>query len=228
MPEGANSLMRAVQNYIVIRIILSVFGPAGGVIKGVCVFCFNLCSVFTNSVQGATRPLVGLLSGAREKLGMRILMRQSTVMLTILAGSLTLLVELFPGLFYTLHGVHEIPSGGLLSLRLYALYFLFAGYDTLFRLYFSNRGDTKHSALLTVISNALLPVFAFVLTRFLPGPFLWLSYLLTESVLFFLNRQRYHMWLRRDSAEDDPNARVLYLTVEPKDAPAQRRSRSRL
>ena len=37
MPEGANSLMRAVQNYIVIRIILSVFGPAGGVIKGVCV-----------------------------------------------------------------------------------------------------------------------------------------------------------------------------------------------
>ena len=218
LPEASHSLMLALQNYIIIRLILVHFGDGGGVIKGVCAFSFSLMNVLISSVQGSMRPLAGLMSGAEDRTGLRMLMRQSGMLVTVFACAMTLLIELFPGLFYALHGVSMVPEGGLFSLRLYALYFVFRAYDTLFRLYLTNRGDAKFSTGLTLLGYATLPFFAFVLTRFLPGPYLWLSYLFTETLIFSLNLWRYRTWLKKDQTSMDPSARRLSLTVKPDEA----------
>ena len=218
LPEASHSLMLALQNYIMIRLILARFGDGGGVIKGVCAFSFSLMNVLISGVQGSMRPLAGLMSGAEDRTGLRMLMRQSGMLVTVFACAMTLLIELFPGLFYALHGVSMVPEGGLFSLRLYALYFVFRAYDTLFRLYLTNRGDAKFSTGLTLMGYATLPFFAFVLTRFLPGPYLWLSYLFTEILIFSLNLWRYRTWLKKDQTSADPSARRLSLTVKPDEA----------
>ena len=218
LPEASHSVMMAIQNYFMIRIILSVFGDEGGVIKGVCVFCFSLTNVLISGVQGSMRPLAGIVTGAKDRVGMRILMRQSFILMTIFSGVMMLLIELFPGWFFWLHGVSVIPAGGVLSVRLYTMYFCLRAYNAIFRLCFSIRGDVKYATVLTVVSNAALPVFAFVLSRIFPGPFLWLSYPMTELVLFILNLRRYRFEGKKEREEDDPAARILYLTVKTNEA----------
>lgn len=218
MTEASYSFMMALQNYFMIRIILGAFGDSGGVIKGVCGFCFSLVNVLISCVQGSTRPMAGLMVGGEDRVGLRMLMRQSGIIITAFVCTMTLIVELFPGVFYTIHGVSVIPEGGLLSLRLYALFFVFRAYDALFRLYLANREDTRFSTGLTLLGYATLPIFAFILSRVIPGPFLWLSYLFTEILIFSLNLWRYRKWLERDRSSFDPSTHYLSLTVQPDDA----------
>ena len=218
LPEASYSMILALQSYIMIRFILVFFGDAGGIIKGVCVFSSSLVNVLILGVQRAMRPLAGLMTGAEDRAGLRILMRQCGMLATVFTCFMTLTVELFPGVFYTLHGVSEIPEGGLLSLRLYALHFLFLAYNTLLRLYLTNRGEEKFSTGLTLLGYATLPIFAFALTRVLPGPYLWLSYLFTEILIFSLGLWRYGTWLKKDQSSLDPSASRLSLTVKPGEA----------
>ena len=218
MPDAAHTLMLALQNYCMIRLILIVFGNSGGVIKGVGAFCFTLVNVFISSIQGSFRPLAGLTAGAGDKIGLRLLMRQCILLTTVVVGAMTLVIELFPTWFYTLHGVKAIPEGGILSLRFDVLYLVFRGYNTLLRAYFANRGDSMFSTRLTLMGNITLPVFAYLLMLECPAPYIWLSYLLTESLILALNLLRYRGWLRKDAEESDKASKTLYLTVAPGDA----------
>ncbi len=218
LPEASYSLILALQNYIMIRLILVFFGDVGGVIMAVCTFSFSLTNVMISGVQGSMRPLAGLLSGAEDRVGLRMMMRQSAKLVTVFACVMTLFIELFPDVFYTLHGVSNVTDTELFSLRLYALHFVFIAYDTLLRLYLTNRSDTKFCTELTLLGYATLPLFAFVLTRFLPAPYLWLSYLFTEILIFSLNLWRYRMWLKKDLVSLDSSARRLSLTVKPDEA----------
>ena len=218
MPEASHSLMMALRSYFMMRVILVFFGENGGVISGVCSFSFNLMNVLISSVQGSMRPLAGLMTGAEDRPGMRILMRQGGIIAAVFACSMTLLNEFVPDVFYTLHGVSEIPEDGLFSLRLFALQFVFFGLDTLFRLYLSNRGDTRFSTRLMLMGNATLPIFAIVLTHFFPAFYMWLSFLFTELLIFAANVWRYKTWLKKDQTLAEPSARRLYLTVKPDDA----------
>lgn len=217
-PDAANMAMLALQNYFMMRIILAGFGDVGGTIKGVCFFAFNIANIFILGTMSSMRPLVGLYSGAEDPKAMRNLIQQCILASMVLVGSITIAVELFPTLFYHLNGVRNIPEGGILSIRLFALYFIFKGIDSLFRLYFANRKDAIAATGLTVIGNATLPFFAFALISFLPAPFLWLAYLLMELLIFALSGIRYLWWLKKDRSVVDPSEKVLYLTVRPEDA----------
>ena len=214
LPEASNSGINAFQNYFMIQVILSVFGATGGVIKGVCSFCLSLVNVVINGIQGSMRPLAGILTGGEDHEGLRLLMRQCVGLVVCAVGAITLVMEFNPGWFFFIHGVKEIPDGGLLSLRFYVVYFVFKGINSLFRLYLTNRKDTKFSTRLTVFGNATLPGFAFLLSLVFSAPFIWFSYLLTELLILSFNLWRYRKWLRQDAENLDPKTSTLYLTVE--------------
>ena len=217
-PEAANMVMLAVQNYCIMRIILGAFGDEGGMIKGVCFFAFNIVNIVILGVTSSTRPLAGLYIGAKDVKAMRDLMRRGISLIIVLVGSLTIVVELFPTLFYHLNGVTSVQADWTLSLRLFALYFVFKGIDSMWRLYFANRKDSAAATGLTIVGNATLPIFAFVFSCFLPAPFIWLGYLAMEVILFLLSAARYQWWVRKDRKDIDPLEKVLYLGVKPEDA----------
>ena len=218
LPDGASALMVAVQNYVMMKIILLGFGDDGGVIKGVCFLAFNISSLMTMGVQGSMRPMAGLFSGSGDTKAMRSLMRQCVKVSLIMNGCLILFMEFFPSLVYRLNGVKDIPDGGVKSLRFYLLYFLFYGMDALFRLYFSNRKDTKYVTMVTIVGNATLPVFALLLYRFAEAPFIWRSFLMMESLIFSMNVIRYSRWKKKDLEGLELSGHTLYLTVRPDEA----------
>ena len=218
LPDTANSLMISAQNYFMMWIILKAFGDGGGVIKGVCFFAYSIITFVIQGIQGGMRPLMGLFAGAGDTKAFRFLISRCVSTSLAFTGVLVLLMELFPGFIYSLNGVKAVPEGGVLSLRLYLPYTIILGIDALFRLYFSNRKDTRFATALTIIGNATLPVFALLLFRVLPAPYLWLSFLLSELLICSINLFRYFWWVRQDREALDPSEQVLFLTVKPEEA----------
>lgn len=218
VPEATNSALTAVQSYLMMQLLLSAFGADGGVIKGVCTFCCSLINVFFTGVNGSMRPLLGLMTGARDLAGLNKLMLQCYAIMQTFAGAVLALIMLKPEWFYHIHGVADIPDGGLLSLRLYSLCFLFTGVNSMLRIYFANRGDSKFATSMAVSSNVILPLTAFILIINLPAPFIWLAYLIDEALVFSAAQARYILQIKRDKVDADPETGILYLTVSPDDA----------
>ena len=217
-PEAAYSLMMTFQSYFMIKILLMVFDEAGGVINGVCLFCLNLSNVIILSIQGSARPLTGIFTGAKDALALRKLIRRSVMLAVALIGLTTLIVMLLPRVFYILHGVDDIPEQGILSLRLFALCFVFRGINAIFRLYLANHKDNTYATVVMVMGYALLPILAFTIQLFAPGPFLWTAYLITELIVLAANFSRYVRWLKKDMESELPDERTIYLSVAPEDA----------
>lgn len=217
-PDAANMMMLAIQNYFVMMIIISSFGDVGATIKGVLFFSFNIANIVILGMMSSMRPLMGLYAGAGDTRATRNLLQQCIVWTIILVGIITLVVELFPELFYHLNGVKTMPNGGVLSIRLFALYFVIKGMDALFRLYFANRKDTLAATGLTILGNATLPLFAFALAAVFSTPFIWLGYLMMELLIFGLSLWRYLWWLKKDQADGSASEKVLYITVRPEEA----------
>ncbi len=218
IPEALNALMTAFLNYFMMQVIIHTFGDKGGVIKGVCSFCFSLTNVAINGTRGAMLPLIGILSGARDWDGLRILFRQCIRLLVFLTFIMTILVFFFPEAFYTIHGVKDVPPTGELSLQLFALHFMFSGCNTLFRQYFVNRSDTKYANILTTVGNIALPFVAFLLSLFFPPFIIWISYLVTEFFMVVSNFIRYKTWVKKDCAEIEQLVGVLSLAIAPNEA----------
>ncbi|MBQ9180072.1 MAG: polysaccharide biosynthesis C-terminal domain-containing protein [Firmicutes bacterium] len=218
LPECAFMLMLSFQNYFTIRILLSAFETGGGVIYGLCSFCLSLVGILFTGIQGGMRPLMGLYSGAGDKQGLSELVRHGYYNVLIYAGVTTVAIMLLPATFYHIHGIQDIPPGGILSVRLFALAFIFRGFDYVLRLYLINRQDIRFTTILTVLGNATLPLFAFLISlTSLPAPYIFLAYLFTELLVHGLSTYRYLHFKKLDKNEPD-DAVVLYLTVNKEDA----------
>ena len=218
LPETTNTILLAVQSYIFVKVILAAFGAPGGTIRGVCTFSFSLVNVFSSAVYGAVRSLMGLMSGGHDSKGLKLLMRQSFILILIFNGIMMIAVFLVPTFFYHIHGVDVVPEGGVMSLRLYSLYFVIHGFDVIYRLYFVNRKDTKFATSLTLFGNISFPIVAWILMMLFPAPCIWLAYLVKEAIIFGVSSLRYKKWRQKDVEEQDDEARILYLTVKPDDA----------
>lgn len=217
IPDASFPVVSAFQSYCMLRILLDTFGSDGPVINGVCAFCLSLAYVLILGIQAGVRPLMGLYVGAADRIGIKELLKGGMAASVLLLGLTTVSMELFPGFFYRINGIKSIPDGGLLSVRLFALFFIIRGFSFLYRLYLSNRKDIKVATALTLGGNALLPLFALILSRVAPPPYIYLSYLVTELLLLTLSYRRYRWWLAEDKKEST-DAAVLYMTVQPEDA----------
>ena len=220
VPDASYTLMFAFQSYLMMKILLAAFGTAGGVIVGVCTLCLNINNVLLTGIPASMRPLMGLYAGADDRAGLRILMRQGAMLNIVCVGLATLVIELRPEWFYAINGVHHIPEGGILSVRLYSIIFMVKGFDYLLRMYLSNRKDSKYATVLTVVGNATLPLFAFILWKAAPAPCIFLAYLATEITVFMMSYIRYRSWLEKDRKEIEENGEdiVLYMSVKPDEA----------
>ncbi len=219
-PDCAYSAMLTFQSYFVIKILLDVFGSDGGVLNGVTAFCFGLTNVLISGIQGAMRPLVGLLSGADDRKGLSTLMKSGFRLNLLSAGLCTIIVWLFPQIFYSMNGITDIPDGGIASLRIFSLYFVFKGFNMLIRLYLTNRKDSSFATRLTLIGYALMPLIAFILSRIAPAPWVWFAYLINDAMMFAVLYSRFLWWKNKDKEEDYRTGEdlVLYMTVTPDEA----------
>ena len=217
IPDASFTIVSAFQSYFMLRILISSFGMNGPVVNGVIAFCASIPSVLILGIHSGIRPLMGLLVGAEDRLGIKELMKQGAKANVMVLGITTAAMEFFPALFYHVNGIRDIPDGGLLSVRLYAVFFVLNGLNYMLRLYLSNRRDIKTATALTVSGNALLPLFALIISRIMPGPFIYLSYTVTGLLLLTISHRRYRWWLDEDKKKNKDLA-VISMTIESDEA----------
>ena len=218
LPDASSIFINAIITYVMAHIIILYFGQDGGVIKGVLSFLYSIVFVISSSIQGSTRPLVGLLNGIKDRRGIIVLIQQGVNLSLIFVGLLSLIFCLFPEWFYSIQGVKDIPEGGILSVRFYAFYFVFTTIDSLFRMYFASAGNPRFSTILTLAGNALVPGVAYLLGRFFAPPYIWLSYLIVESLILIVNLIRYIRMALIEKKRETDSEDAIYLSVKPKEA----------
>ncbi len=217
-PDALGSLMTALESYILMQMVIDTFGDEGGVIMGACLFCCNLVFVLTRSIKSATLPLFGILTGARDWDGLRIVFRQCLRLIILITGIMTTAIIIFPQVFYSLLGVKEIPDAGELCLRFYALSLVIAGCNSLFMQYYVNRKDSKYASSISIIENVSLVLIAAFLNMTFPPEIFWLSFVLNELIVLIINFKRYLKWIKQDKKELESLIGVLSLAVSPKEA----------
>lgn len=222
LPDAAFPVISAIQNYFILLIVMEEFGMDGSVFNGAASFCLSLAQVLILGIQAGTRPLMGLFIGARDQAAVKELLKQSVAAVLIIIGTATALFELFPQVVYAINGIREIPEGGIACLRIYSILFIIRGFTFMIRLYLSNMKDIRFATLLTLFGNASIPVFAFLILLIAPGPFVYLSYTLTEVLVLLLSLLRYRKLAGREESRNS-DITELFMTVRPEDAVAASR-----
>ena len=219
-PDCIYMMVLTFQSYILMKILLDEFGSDGAVINGVTTFSFSLTNVLISGIQGAMRPLVGLFAGADDRKGLSTLMNTGYKICIAGAGLFTAVVMIFPAWFYIMNGIRDIPEYGISSLRIFSLFFIARGINVLIRLYLVNRKDSRYASRLTLIGGALLPVLGFILSKITPRPYMWLTYVITETLMMVVLYKRFLWWKSKDKDEDYKTGGdlVLYMTVTPDEA----------
>lgn len=221
VPEASYALVMALQGYIMMRIILQAFGNEGGVIKGICVFCFSIVNVLISGLQGSMRPLVGLLAGSGDHKGLSQLMRHGFRYLIAFTTVMIIIIELVPALFFRLNGFTEVSPEWISSVRIYALPFVFDGMVSLINLYMSNRGEVGFVTRMNFAGSILLPVLAYALLMISPGPLIWWAYLIKNMIVLSLDWNHFRKMIAEDKKADKENGNhILYLSIKPEEAAA--------
>lgn len=218
IPEASDSLMMALQTFFLIKIILYFLGEDGGAVRGVCAFAISVSLVLINSIQASARPLAGIFIGGKDWFGARLLVRQTIILNVVLVGGFTLLCVFFPGVFYWINGVKDVMPFSYFMLILCAMHFVFKGINGLFRMYFSYMKDMKFTTILTVLGNAAIPIFAFILATVISAPWLWAAYLISESIMLVFNVIHYQKKVRKYAREGKEDLGLFYLTIKPDEA----------
>lgn len=218
IPDAVSALVSALQNYCMVKILLLGFGDSGGVINGVRLLCFSVVNVLITGILGSMRPLVGLLEGAGDREGLKILLRQGARFMAVIIGAATAFVELFPGLFFAINGIDHMPRGGPAAIRVFAIYLLPYAFGAFFLLFLVNKKDTRYTTRVTIIGNITQPLFALGLMLTLPAPWIYLSMSLTAVFVTVLYMRRYKRLTDRDLEEESRDTAVLYMSVRKQDA----------
>ena len=219
MPDAASILVYAFQSYFMMHILLSAFGESAGTIDGICMFCYSLVNVLISGILGAVRPLVGLLTGAGDREGIRILIRQVTKFMIIVIGISIAVIELFPGFFYMIHGIENIPQGGLAASRIFAFFLFPYAFNGFLRILLVNKKDSKYTARVTIAGNITQPFFALGLMLFLSPPWVYLSETMTAVLVFVLYARRFKHLNDMDTEEtENCDDVVLYMSVRQQEA----------
>ncbi len=219
VPNAVSSLVNAVQYYILIRILLLAFGDSAGTIDGVCAFSYSVVAVLVNGIIGSMRPMVGLLEGAGDVEGLKILMQQGIRFMTVMIGAATALVMFFPTIFYSIYGVDIVPPGGLSAVRVHAVYFLPQALVLFLLLFLVNKKDTSYTAKVILAGNITQPVFAFIFMHVFSAPWIYLAKTTTAVLVLILFFRRFRQLYKMDIAEAEKlNNAVLYMSVRQEDA----------
>ena len=192
-PESIFYIIIAVQDYLMMKIILMAFGSFGGDIKGVCTFCYNIINVLMLGVVSSMRPLVGFFEGAKDTYSVRNVMKKGMSIIAAFILTVVLFVEIDPYIFYKFHGVVDVTFDDLLSLRLYALSFLFIGINAAYRLYLTNKRDTKFISIVNSCSYLFIPIVAYAFYKFFIPPTIWLAeFIVTFSICIIFTCRMYY------------------------------------
>lgn len=170
--------------------IYRILGMAGGsdamTIYTVCMSCLSLLSLVMGGCQGAMVPVLGVLFGEKDFMGVRMLVRYVMKFSMSLAGSLVLLLVLFPQEVLALFNIPvALYESGALAIRLFSVSLVGVTLTFLMMYYYMTVGHKTAANLLSWVEGIIVVVpAAWLLVKWIGLSGVWVAFILAELAGF--------------------------------------------
>ncbi len=218
LPYSINIISGAIEGYIMLRLIIHLYGETGGVVNGVFNFCLSIATVFIASSADANGPLNGIFLSYDDRVAVEHALKIAGRQIIIAVGAFTFLICISPQNFYFINGVSYIPEYGIEALKAYSLCFIFVGLNTLFQGYFVDKKEIKIMSRLTFFGDIITPIVAFLLYTYIGRKYFWYSYFFTALVVTLIYIIKYCIIAYKASKEEKEKGDILYLEVDQDEA----------
>jgi Na+-driven multidrug efflux pump len=181
-PAAMGSILITFKILCINHIVLAVAGKSGMVAFSVCLSCLSFVSMFISGAAQAMTPIVGVLYGEKDYLGVRFVVRRAFITLMIASITATLLLEAAPAQILELFGVRHGAdiAEGIRAIRIFSLSLVGTSITFLSMYYYMTTGRTKISTAISIVQGASVVPIALGLSRFLGVSGVWAAFSLAE------------------------------------------------
>jgi len=181
-PAAMGSILITFKILCINHIVLAVAGKSGMVAFSVCLSCLSFVSMFISGAAQAMTPIVGVLYGEKDYLGVRFVVRRAFITLMIASIAATLLLETAPTQVLALFGVRHGAdiAEGIHAIRIFSLSLVGTSITFLSMYYYMTTGRTKISTAISIVQGAVVVPIALGLSRFMGISGVWTAFSLAE------------------------------------------------
>lgn len=219
-PAGQSLGLNAMQTWVMALIVVQSLSIDGIAAKAVCSACYNLMSIGMYTVTDAMRPIAGMMYGAGDRKGCRMILRNSCILATINGAAFTVVFELFPQTIFHIYGIPSPTPEQLAIFRIFCTFFVLNGFIKPVCTYFTCTKQVRAAARITSLNGSpvFIPTLLF-LNFTLGGVFVWWAYTINALVAAVGGAVLLAKSFKSDSQGADPDTgeALLYLSLQPKD-----------
>ncbi len=228
-PAAMGSILITFKILCINHIVLAVADKSGMVAFSVCISCLSFVSMFISGAAQAMTPIVGVLYGGKDFLGVRFVVRRAFITLMIASIAATLLLEIFPAQILEIFGVRHTTDIvlGIPAIRIFSLSLVGTSTTFLSMYYYMTIGRTKLSTAIAIVQGAAVVPIALALSTVMDISGVWIAFSLAEVVTLLMivacylsltrkNPHKYQSPLLLDH-EELPKGPRLEMTASGKD-----------
>ncbi len=181
-PAAIGSILITFKILCLNHIVLAVAGKSGMVAFSVCLSCLSFVSMFISGAAQAMTPIVGVLYGEKDYLGVRIVVRRAFITLMIASIVATLLLEGAPAQILELFGIRHSAdiAAGISAIRIFSLSLVGTSMTFLSMYYYMTTGHTKISTAIAIVQGAAVVPIALALSHVMGISGVWTAFSLAE------------------------------------------------
>lgn len=216
-PAAMGSILITFKILSINHIVLAVADKSGMIAFSVCISCLSFVSMFISGAAQAMTPIVGVLYGEKDYLGVRFVVRRAFITLMIASIAATLLLEIFPAQILEIFGVRDASdiALGIPAIRIFSLSLIGTSTTFLSMYYYMTIGRTKLSTAIAVVQGAAVVPIALVLSSVMDISGVWIAFSLAEIVTLLMVTVCY-LSLRRKSSRKYQSPLLLDQEELPK------------
>lgn len=166
------------------RIVLAVAGQGGMEIFAVCNYAISFVSIFVSGAAEAMMPLLGMLFGARDARGMRIVFRRALLFVLVACGVSVAAMELVPELILAAFSITDESRlvVGVAGLRVFGLSLFVMGANLILMYYLQTVRRKSLAVAITVLRGfALVVPVAWLLSLHIGIAGVWWAFVIAEA-----------------------------------------------
>ncbi len=182
LPKGLNqgtSLLRAM---VLNSLVMAALGPSGMAAMAVCINALAITAIFVTSSSDAMLPIVGILYGEGDALGMRGAAKAAIRVILIASSLMAVFFLGWPGLVGGWFGIVSPQDLAVTvpALRMFVLSLPFYSINSLLQNFYAATGHEKIASLMAALDGfGFVVLFAFILVR-VDVQLFWFCYLFAE------------------------------------------------
>ena len=213
--NGLMAGMLGLQNWLMTWLVSEELSDSGLAARSVCILGLSVAMIIITSISTNTRMLTGLLYGAGNYEGAKLIRQRSLAYIGLFVGLLTTLILIYPEFLFYFYGYDTVEELDKEALRIFSLFFPLTGFINVYVAFFNSHLRPKIATMIVVLNNAaiLMPV-ALLMSHFTEGNGIWWSYPISAGLTLIITL---FIILTKQKEISSEVEKDLYITIKPRE-----------